>query len=166
MTTINAKEAMAAALADIADEAIAAGFTATTVSGFSNAEYERLDNSATPECIFGELTVGVEGAVETIVFECATGVFETEGELSVSDDELAQKIGELRKNVRDFINESKLTEADDLKSAFISLIDKEEEKLKEQIPAEEPRNNTSFYITAVLGALAAVAFFLCMRFLF
>ena len=166
MNTINAKEAMATALADIADEAIKFGCTAVANSGYSNAEYEKLSDDAIPECIYGELTVGVEGAKETIVFECAVGVFENAGELSVSDDELAQKIGELRGNLRGFIEDLKASEKESLKDSFTSVIDKEEAEKASEIPQEKAKDNTMFYIAAALGALAAVAFFLCLGYFF
>ena len=166
MTTISAKEAMAAAISNIAEEAACAGFKTEFNSGYSNAEYEKLDDSATPECIYGELTIGVEGAAETIVFECAAGVFENDGELTVSDEELAQKIGELRGNLRSFIEDTKAAGKDNLKDAFIAVIDKEEEEKAAEIPVEKPRNNTYFYIAAGIGAVVIVALFLCIRFFF
>ena len=163
---ISEQEAMAAALANIAEEALKAGFKAEKSSGYSNAEYEKLSDDATPECIFGELTIGVEGARETIVFECAVSVFENEGELTVSDEELAQKIGELRGNLRGFIEDVRATGKEDLKDAFIAVINKEEEEKASQIPEEKPRDNTHFYIAAALGALAIAAFFICLKFFF
>ena len=166
MTTINAKEAMAKAIENIAEEAKSAGFEVSFSSGYSNSEYDKLDDNATPECIFGELTIGVEGALETVVFECAAGVFESEGELTVSDDELAQKIGELRANLRSFIEDTKNTEKENLKDAFIAVIDKEEAENAAEIPVEKPKDNKYFYIAAALGTLAIVAFFLCLKFFF
>ena len=88
------------------------------------------------------------------------------GELTVSDDELAQKIGELRGDLREFLGEISAQGAEDLKTAFLTVIGNGEEDDEGESAPAEPKSNLSFYIVAALGALAAVAFFLCLKFFF
>lgn len=161
-----AKEGLAKAIEDIASLPLKEGFEVKSDCGYSNAEYEKLTEADTPECIFGEITVGVSGAKEAVVFECAVGIFEKNGEAEISDDELAQKIGEVREAVRSFVNEVKQTEADSLAAAFTKVIDEEEEAMKPTAEDKQQKSNTGFYIAAVLAALAAVAFFLCLKYFF
>ncbi len=166
MNVTTAKEALEAALKNIASLPSKKGFEVKYDCGYSNSEYEKLSENDSPECIFGEMTVAVSGVVESIAFECAVGVFDTEEGLTVSDDELAQKIGELRDSVRSFLAEIEDAEKESLGEAFIEVIDREEQKSAEGIPETAPKSNKSFYITAILGALAVVAFFLCFKFFF
>lgn len=166
MNIIDAKNALEAALSNIASIPAEKGFTVKYDCGYSNAEYDRLSENDAPECIFGEITIGVADTSETIAFECAVGVFEGGEALAVSDDELAQKIGEMREGVRSFVSDIEASGMDTLREAFVAIIDKEEKAAASDVTKEEPRSNMMFYIVAGLGALAVVAFFLCMRYFF
>ena len=170
MNIKEAKEALERAFEDIAAMPREAGFSVKYECGYSNSEYERLEDGDGAECIFGEMTLGVEGAEETVVFECAAGAFEGDGEAIVADEELAQNIGTVRENIRSFladVNEAKATvETESIKDAFLAVIEREEKENAEKTAAEAPKSNAGFYIAAACGALAIVAFFLCFKWFF
>ena len=150
MKIIEAKEALERAVEDIAGEAKAAGFTVSVRSKYADVDFGEYDEYCDEaKIIFAELTVGLEGARDGMVYETAISI--TEGECS--DDEMASEIGTMRSSVRELI--AKVAEATDKIAAFndeLDLTDNDGEVVSEPV-----RDNKKFYIVAsIIGGAALI----------
>ena len=145
MKVTEALAALKAAVEDIANEAREAGFTAELRSRYADIDFNESDEYM-PEAkiIFAELTVGLEGASDSMIYECAVGI--SEGECS--DDEIASEIASMRSSVRELIE--KICSAPDRLAAFCSELDETD---GEEPAVQEPvRDNKKFYIVASIVA--------------
>ena len=150
MKIIEAKEALERAVEDIAGEAKAAGFTVSVRSKYADVDFGEYDEYCDEaKIIFAELTVGLEGARDGMVYETAISI--TEGECS--DDEMASEIGAMRSSVRELI--AKIAEADDKLAVFneeLDLTDNDGDVVSEPV-----RDNKKFYIVAsIIGGAALI----------
>lgn len=150
MKITEAKEALVRAVENIAEEANAAGFNTQIRSKFADVdfgEYEEYCDEA--KIVFAELTVGLEGARDDMVYECAISINEQE----CSDDEMASEIGSMRAAVRELIE--KVSAAPDKLAAFneeLNATDGDEEPVSEPV-----HDNKKFYIVAsIIGGAALI----------
>ena len=159
MKATEAKEALLAAVSDIAKEAEGASLKTNVKCVFGDVDYvEYEDYREEAGILFAELTVTHEGVEDSIIYECAVGLDADE----VADADLANEISKMRTAVRELV--AALGNAEDRAEAFASEI-KAIDPPAEEIDAPK-HDNTRFYITAGVAAAVLVLLFILFGKLF
>lgn len=154
MKTIESRDALAAALNNIAELATENGLKAETRCFIADHDLIELseDELSAAALIAGEITVSADGTDEKMLLECALSV--TDGE--VSDDEIISEVGTLRANMKEIC--SKVSELGNAKDAFEALSPEEPEA------KEEPKyDNKRFYIIASIVAVAVIVLMVLLK---
>lgn len=154
MKANEALEALERAVADIAGEANSAGFKTEICSKYADVDFEELrEYSPEARMLCTDLTVGLEGAEESMIYQCVLAI--DEGECSV--DELSAEVADMRAAVRELI--AKVGEAEDKLAAFNNELAETDGEDDESTEVDAPaHNNKRFYITAsIVAAVVLIA---------
>ena len=152
-----AKEALVSSLEDIMSIPAKYGFSVSRKCIYSNSDDEDSESYEGAECIFGQISVGLPEEEDSVVFSTAVCIFEQEdGSYTVSSEELASCVRDLRGEINDFLNSVvAISEEKGIttKEAFA-------ERIAPALEVEEPRAtgyNTKFYVVASIIALLVLA---------
>ncbi len=148
-----AKEGLLAALQDIEKLPGQRGFSTESKCLYSNSDDEDSESYEGAECIFGQITVTPTDGEDSVIFSTAVCIFEKEdGEYTVSAEELATCIQDIREEVKEFF--------DSVDAIATEKGLSPDEAYKERIaPATETdevsggQDNSKFYIIASVVAL-------------
>ena len=157
MTVIEAREALALTLKDIAANATEKNLNADTKCFIADHDLLELseDNCADAALVAGEITISQDGLEEKLVLECAVSV--TDGE--VSSEEMLREVNVIRESMRELCE--KINETDSAEDAFNAIVPEEEAPTMPKI-----YDNKRFYIACGIGAATLIALVLLIGALF
>lgn len=154
MKTTEALEALERAVADIAGEANIAGFKTEIRSKYADVDSAELtENSPEARIICTDLTVSLDGAEESMIYQCVLTI--NEGECSV--EEMSSEVGAMRASVRELV--AKVGKAEDKLAAFNAELEETDSADDDGDETDAPvHDNKKFYITAsIVAALVLIA---------